>query len=128
MASGCGSSETVTTSAQSQPARAPSLQTIARCLSKDGFRSGNALNPEEVTFAAPAKALISVLHFDDPREGRGIARGLETKPALGASSRVVYTVGNGTLVVAISNPSGDTAPRVFGCTSQGQVEKNSVRR
>jgi hypothetical protein len=117
-AAGCGSTETVTTSFQGHPAQAPGLRAVARCLRQRGLHADGNLSAEEITFAGPSRALVSVLHFDDAAEGRGIARGLETKSSLRASRRVVYTVDDGILVVAITNPSAQIGPAVFACTSR----------
>jgi hypothetical protein len=115
---GCGSTETVTTSFQGRPAQAPGLRAVARCLRRRGFRPDGNLSAEEITFAGPSRALVSVLHFDDAAEGLGIARGLETKSSLRASRRIVYTVDDGILVVAVTNPSPRIGPLVFACTSR----------
>lgn len=118
VAAGCGSTETVTTSRQGRPTQAPKLRAVALCLRGRGFHADGNLSAEEIAFAGPSHALVSVLHFDDAAEGRGIARGLESESSLGAGRRVVYTVGDGILVVAITNPSPRVGPPVFACTSR----------
>ena len=118
LSTGCGSTETVTTAFQGRPVQAPGLRAVAHCLSGHGFHANGALSAEEITFAGPSRALVSVLHFDDAAEGRGIARGLETKSSQAGARRVVYTVGDGALVVAITNPTPQIGPPVFACTSR----------